>query len=96
MRLTWGGMDQGDGAGVGEEVVVDLEGVGGHFQDDGVLGREVLLGPGVELGEGDADGAEELVELGVHADGDEIGFVDVEADEAGGGFLFCVHCVILL
>lgn len=95
-QLDVGRMYQRDRVDVRHEVIVELEGVSGHFEDDGVLWGERLAHPTVEVGELDAAGVQDDVLVGVHGSGDEIVLVDVEADEAGRVSCRLRHCAMLL
>jgi len=76
------GMDDGDGVDVWEEGIVEVEGVGGHLEDEGVGRREVLVNPSIEVGEEDLAVVKELVGVGIDGNSDEIVLVNVEADPA--------------
>jgi hypothetical protein len=82
--------DELDVVGVGDrdagnerlDEVVDEPGVGGGLQDDGVGGFEVLGGPLLEPGEGDAPGREDDLLVGVDGARDQVVLVEVEGYEA--------------
>ena len=79
-----GRMDDSHGVDVGQQLIINLPGVGGHFDHHGIAWREGLLDPGFEVGELDALGTKQRVEIGIHAEGDQVVFVDVETDETDG------------
>ena len=72
----------------GFDDVVDVPGVGGGLQDEGVGGLEVLGGPFREARDRDSTGMKDSLFPGVDGSGDDVMLVDVESDEALNG---CRH-----
>jgi hypothetical protein len=68
---------------VREEVVIELEGVGGHFQDHGVFWGEEPDHPLLEVGEAHANRTEEGVAVRIDTVGNELVLVNVKANETG-------------
>ncbi|MBU0495550.1 MAG: hypothetical protein KKB13_27190, partial [Chloroflexi bacterium] len=68
---------QGDRVHVGGQVVVQLEGVGGHLQGHCVLGRQSAAHPRSQVRKADALRAQDWVELGVYPAGYQIVLVCV-------------------
>ncbi len=63
---------------------MDVPGVGGGFEDDGVCGFEVPARPGLEFVEEEAARRQDNVLLGVHGGDHDVALVDVQGDEALG------------
>ncbi len=80
------GMDQGDRLDQGLQLIIDLEGVGGHLEHDSVGRGQMLLAPAGELGIRNALWAEDQRLLSVDPDGNEIVLVNVESNVAVGCF----------
>lgn len=62
---------------------VDVPGIAGGFQDDGIGGAKVGLGPGGEVVQVDAFGFEDDLLVSIHGSDDHEVFVEVDAHETG-------------
>ncbi len=69
---------------VGQEIVVELKGVGRHLQHHGIVMGEALAYPVVQVGEGHTPGRHHLVLVGVNGNSNEVVLVHVETDKALG------------
>jgi hypothetical protein len=65
----------------GNDLIVDIPGVGGGFEDDGIRGEQVGLGPSRPLLQGDTPRVEYHLLAGVDAADNEIVLVQVESQE---------------
>jgi len=91
-----GWVHHGDGMHVGQQFVIDLPGVGGHFDHQGIVGGEGLAAPGLQVGPGQAARAVDLFTGSIHGDGDQVVLVDIKTKKTSGGWFFCKHGGILL
>ena len=76
LDVLW--MDDQHVGGVGIEQVVDLPGVGGHFDDDRIGGMDLALDPGLEVLPADSPGTVDHLLLGVYRHGDHEVLVDIQ------------------
>jgi hypothetical protein len=75
-----GRVHHGDRVDVGQEIIVDLEGVGGHLQHHGIRAREALLAPAVEILQRHTLGTKTAFALRIESVGDQVVSMDIEAD----------------
>ena len=78
------GMDDGDRMHQVNQHIVDFVGIGGHFEDDGVVWGQMFLSPACHLAVGNSLRPEDLLKISIDACGDEVAFVDIETDETDG------------
>jgi len=74
----------GDGVHVRQEIIVNLPGVGGHFDHYRVLRSKGLAAPVLQISPGQASRAINLDAVWINANGDQVVLVDIEAKKAGG------------
>jgi hypothetical protein len=77
----WGMSDDGS-INQGSDLVIDLPGIGGGFEDNVVSGEQVCLSPGRPFLKGYSAWIEDYLLLPVDASNDQIVLVQVESQEA--------------